>query len=125
MEELVLGSLVVLLSSAALNAAFNDLLAAALSKVPNVGPQLAEVSRALNPLFQRWLLQVVKVHAEAAVQEVEGDPIPMHNEVKKREAVKKLTAAAPGLNVHRAADEVENALQRIKGAAKLAERAIR
>ena len=127
MSDLLLTLAAALLASAAVNTAFNDACAGLLSRIPRVGPTLAVVSRELNPYMRHWLLHRVRESSEAVVKEVEsGVPRTVEpeiaNSVKKAEAVGRLLAREVGLRPELADFEIENALDRIKGASRIVER---
>lgn len=125
--DLLTAAAVVLLTSTAVNVAFNDAVSAGLSKVPGVGRTLAIVARELNPYARQWLLHRVSRSAESVVKEVEAlypGAREASSALKKVEAVTRLTAREVGLKEDEASEQVERALERIKGAHRLAERVL-
>lgn len=120
-DDVLLQALLTILASGALIASFNDALAKLASKVPVVGWMLAPVIRRISPLFWAWLRRVAD-SAEDAVRHAET--LTDHNPAKKTLAVDRLKQLEPGLGDTALSVQIEDALARIKGDAKIAKRVV-
>lgn len=99
--------------------AFDDALAALVSRVPVVGPILAPILRRLSARFRDWLRTRVPASAEAAVKRAEGHIGDGNGAIKKEAAVAELKAAEPGLTDNETEREIQAAFDRMVGAKKL------
>ena len=95
--------------------AFDDAIAAIVSRVPVVGPTLAPILRRLSARFRDWLTKRVRSSAVAAVQEAEGRVGAGHGELKKDVAVDALKQAEPGLTETELEREIQRAFDRMMG----------
>jgi hypothetical protein len=105
--------------------AFDDAIAAVVSRVPVVGPILAPIFRRLSARFRDWLRTRVPASAEDAVQRVEGHIGDGNGAIKKEQAMEELKMAEPGLTETELEREIQAAFDRMVGAKRLEDQATR